>query len=121
MKTKFSISIIVILIVIDAATAFAQEAPKVQEMKKFGFGIHVEQFKTQDIMLFQLKLKADHNDKCNYMIYFRFKNVLSGTFKEFEFNEFNPGGSYGEIVGAFSGIAQFMFDLEKVNEMFKQN
>lgn len=77
--------------------------------------------KTEVVMLAQIKIRADHNDKCNYMTYIRYKNNLDGMFEEHEFNEFNPIESYGTISGTFAGLSKFMLDVDKINEVLTKN
>ncbi len=118
MKTKLSMLVAFILSVSIATSVFGQEAPKVQEMKKVGFGLHVEQFKTQDIMSSTIvaanKLLITLNPASNFRVE---PSVGFSKFKD-EFGDNLNGGSETSK-GVYLGIGAFyMYQAGKTNLYF---
>lgn len=118
MKSKFSISIVIILMLIATTTVFGQEESTVQEMKKFGFGLHVEQFKTQDIMSStimpanKLILVMSPNNS------FRVEPSIGFSNSKDEFGDTNFSGTQTSK-GIYIGIGAFyMYQAGKTNLYF---
>lgn len=107
-----------ILLVSIATSVFGQEAPKAQEMKKFGFGLHVEQFKTQDIMSSTIvpanKLILVMSPVSN----FRVEPSIGFSNSKDEFGDINYSGMQTSK-GFYIGIGAFyMYQAGKTNLYF---
>lgn len=70
------------------------------------------------VILITIKLEANDDEACNYMTYFKMKNVASGAITEME-SDGTPE-SYGNVIGGFIGLSNYMFNVEKINSKLSE-
>jgi hypothetical protein len=68
----------------------------------------------------QFQLTVNNDDSCNYITYFRVKNMDTGEILEKVYDKTDSAESYGNLAGDFSGLAENMFDLNKVNNLLSK-
>lgn len=73
---------------------------------------------TKKFIICTIILQKKDVEGLNYIVYYRIKNLISSSAEEFSYD----GSEYsmGQIIAAFSGFAQYFFNIEKINKKLSE-
>lgn len=92
---------------------------KSQENNTVSYYLSLNQGKKK-LLIYQITLKINDDDECNYMTYFKLKNVATGMITEFSYDADDSVTSFGRIMGGFIGTASYMFNVAEINKSFEK-